>query len=272
MTVALLVGRLLRRGVGGTLALVAGILVFQLLEPLIADSMGGAQGLQSLVETLPPGMQAIARLDPQFVALSGLAGFLSFGYTHPLYLVLISSAMVGFAARSLAGEIDRGTIAVALARPISRHSIYAARVAGLVALSAALSLAGTAGTLIGVLVARPEGELTYAHLVQLTMTAALLAWAIGGLTLWASAGSSTSGRVVGMATAVLVISYFVDYFADVWSVLEPLAPYSLFNYFDPAHALVNGAIRPLDAAVLSLSGLIGVVAGALIFDRRDLPV
>ena len=268
----LMVGRLLRRGLAGTLALLAGIAFFQFINPLIADSLGGAGGVQSLVETLPASLRAVARIQPELIGLSGLAGYLSLGFTHPLYLVLLSSTTVGFTARSLAGEIDRGTIALALARPISRRTAYLARVVGLVVLSVALGIIGSAGLGIGVAVSRPAGEFEPWHLVALTTVAILLSWAIGGLTLWCSAASSTTGRVVAWATAALVLFYFVDYFADLWSVLEPVAPVSLLAYFDPGHALVNGAVRPADAAVLALAGLVGVIAGAIVFERRDLAV
>jgi ABC-type transport system involved in multi-copper enzyme maturation permease subunit len=272
VTVGLMVGRLLRRGLAGTLALLAGIAIFQFLNPLIADSLGGAGGVQSLIETLPASLRAVARIQPELIGFSGLAGYLSLGFTHPLYLVLLSSTTVGFTGRSLAGEIDRGTIALALARPISRRRAYLARVVGLVVLCLALGVVGSAGIWLGVIVSRPAGDFEPMHLLALSGVAILLSWAIGGLTLWCSAASSTTGRVVAWATAVLVIFYFVDYFAELWSVLEPIAPVSLLAYFDPGHALVNGQVRPLDAAVLTLAGLGGVIIGAVVFERRDLTI
>jgi hypothetical protein len=68
-----------------------------------------------------------------------------------------------------------------------------------------------------------------------------------------------------------VVSYFVDFFAAIWSVLEPLEPLSIFSYYDPAGALVEGRLTTGDAVTLGLTGLVGAVGGLLVFVRRDLP-
>lgn len=268
--VARMTGRLLRRGVAGLAALLLGVALFQLIQALVVESIG-TSGLTSLLDTLPPALRTLARAQPEFLALSGLAGYLSFGFTHPLYLVLACSAVVGFVTRSLAGEMERGTIQIALCRPISRAQVYGARVLGLIAIVLGVAVGGTGGLLAGLLYARPEGEFAYANLVPTAVAGGLLFWAIGGLTLWGSAAASTGGRAVAWAIAGLVVSYFVDYFAGIWSLLQPFEPFSVFDYYDPTQALVNGVFPWANAAVLGLVGMAGVLAGLVVFVRRDLP-
>ena len=269
--VARMTGRLLRRGLVGFLALLLAVALFELVQPPVADSLGGPEGLEPFLNTLPKGLLAITRTRPEFIAVSGLAGYLSVSFTHPIHLLLLSAVVVGFVARGLAGEMERGTIQLALARPISRARVYAARVLGLVVVAVAPAVAGPLGLIAGMLIDRPEGAFTYRYLVQTGVATALLCWAIGGLALLGSAAASTTGRVVGWAIAGLIASYFVDYFASIWAFLEPLEFLSIFDYYDPAEALVNGALAWRDVLTLGAVGLAGVLAGLVVFVRRDLP-
>ncbi|MGI8644499.1 MAG: ABC transporter permease subunit [Thermomicrobiales bacterium] len=263
--------RLLRRGLIGLLSLAFGMLIFELVIPPVADSFGGPGGLTPLLERLPPSIQALTRTRPEFIAVSGLAGYLSTGFTHPLYITLGAAGLIGFASRGLAGEMERGTIQLALSRPLSRGRVYVPRVIGLIVVAAFLALAGLLGLLLGMAIARPEGDLVYAHLVQTGIAAFLLFWAIGGLSLAGSAAAGTGGQAVGWATAAVVVFYVIDYLASLWSLIKPLEWLSIFDYYDPSVALVYGEIPIVNVLTLSLVGLAGVVTGWIVFSRRDLP-
>jgi ABC-type transport system involved in multi-copper enzyme maturation permease subunit len=101
---------------------------------------------------------------------------------------------------------------------------------------------------------------------------ALFTWAIGGLTLMVSAWSSSTGRVVGWATGYLVVAYFVDVFAELWSVLEPVRPLSLFRWFDATATMVEGRVPLESSLVLGGVGLVAMVIGWVVFRRRDFMV
>jgi ABC-2 type transport system permease protein len=271
VTTLVMTRRLLRRGVFGLLGLAIGMLIFEMVIPPVAASFGGAGGLQPLLESLPPSIQALTRTRPELMAVSGLAGYLATGFTHPLYFTLAAAAIIGFTTRGLAGEMERGTIQLALSRPISRGRVYVSRVLGLVAVSALLAVSGLIGLLLGMAVARPEGELVYSHLLETGLASFFLFWAIGGLSLAGSAAADTGGRAVGWATTGVVIFYVIDYLASIWSVIKPIEWVSIFDYYDPAIALVHGDLPTVNAVILILVGLAGVVAGGMIFVRRDLP-
>jgi ABC-2 type transport system permease protein len=264
-------GRILRSGLPGLVALLAGIALFEFVQPLVIASFGGARGLDAIMGLIPPALQAFTRTRPEFMALSGLAGYLALGFTYPLYLVLTGVAVIGFAARSLAGEMDRGIIQIPLSRPISRQAVYTSRLLGVAVICALLAVAGPLGMVAGMLYARPEGEFAYAHLGAVALNGMALFWAIGGLSLWGSAVASTAGRVVAWAISLLVISYFVDYFAGIWAPLKVIQFLSLFSYYDPTQALVSGQANQSDVTTLSVVGAVAAVAGLVYFTRRDLP-
>ncbi|MFN8591549.1 MAG: ABC transporter permease subunit [Thermomicrobiales bacterium] len=262
--------RALRQGLPGLIALLLGIAIFEFIQPVVIASFGGAAGLNAIMERIPPALQAFARTRPEFLALSGLAGYLSLGFTHPLYLVLAGAAVVGFSARSLAGEMDRGSIQLPLSRPISRGAVYGSRVAGVILICLLLCLAGPLGMIAGLSYAQP-GTMEIAHFFAVAVAGLALFWSIGGLSLLFSATASSSGRVIGWAIGVLVISYFIDYFAGVWKPLQRWTVLSLFNYYEPSKALVSGEINIADIATLALVGLVTMIAGLVVFVRRDFP-
>src|SRR5918992_6085141 len=54
-----------------------------------------------------------------------LSGSIALGLAHPIAVALVSVFAVGFSAASVAGERQRGTLEILLARPISRLRLYA---------------------------------------------------------------------------------------------------------------------------------------------------
>lgn len=263
--------RLLKRGLVVLIALVAGIALFEFIQAVVVDSLGGPEGLTSLLESLPPALQAFTRTQPEFMAMSGLAGYLSLGFTHPLYLILTAAGVVGFGCRTLAGEMELGTIQLSLSRPIARPRVFASRVLGVILIAIVLSVTGALGLLLGLLFAQPQGEFVYSHLVPTAAISGALLWAIGGLTLLGSSAASTNGRALAWAIAVLIVSYFVDYFASIWRPLETIQFLSIYHYFDPASTLVLGQMPWRDIGILLAVGGAGALAGQVIFNRRDLP-
>ena len=68
-------------------------------------------------------------LPEQFARFGGgdifsLPGSIALGSIHPIAISLMSVFSVGFAATAIAGERQRGTLEVALARPLTRRTFY----------------------------------------------------------------------------------------------------------------------------------------------------
>lgn len=272
-TVLRMTGRVLRSGLPGLVALLLGIALFEFVQPVVIASFGGAAGLDAIMERIPPALQAFTRTRPELLALSGLEGYLALGFTYPLYLVLSATAVVGFAARSLAGEMDRGTIQIPLARSVSRYAVYSARALGMVIISLLLAVMGPLGMIAGLFYAQPQGQegFAYPHLLAVALNSLALFWAIGGLSLWGSAAASTAGRIIGWGIGLLVVSYFVDYFAGIWRPLRSIEFLSLYNYYTPTEALVSGHTSTTNLSTLTAVGAIAIAAGLVTFVRRDLP-
>jgi ABC-2 type transport system permease protein len=262
---------LFRRSTAGLLALLVGLALFEVIQPVAVASFGDLDRLQGILDLVPTPFLALLNVTPEFLEAAGLAGYLSLGFSHPVYHLLAGATVIWFAARSLAGEMERGSIQISLSRPMSRLQVYAARVIGILGVSLAVAIAGPIGMVVGIQIGSPSGQFDYAHLLSQAGASFLLAFAIGGATLLISATASRMGQAVGWSIALLVISYVVDYFAELWDALRPIEPFSVFDYYDPARALTRGSIPLENIAVLGIVGLVGTMAGAIVFARRDLP-
>ncbi|CAN5508272.1 N/A [soil metagenome] len=267
----LMMRRVIKRGLSGSIFLLVGLFVFEFVQPLVANSLGGGEGIATLFERLPPAFQSIMRTQPEFIALSGLAGYLSIGFSHPIYFVLTATVLLALITRSLAGELESGTVQLALSRSVSRSSIYVSRLLAVAIAILSISVITFSGMVVGILVGNPDGEITYSHLIPTAISASFLLWAIAGVTLAISAWSNTTSQAVGYAAGFLVVSFVLDYLAGLWSVIKPFDVVSIYSYFNPAIALVNGDLAASDLIVLGSVGTIGVIAGLLIFRNRDLP-
>jgi ABC-type transport system involved in multi-copper enzyme maturation permease subunit len=176
---------------------------------------------------------------------------------------------VGFSAGAIAGERQRGTLEVALARPISRRAFYLTLFAaafGFVAVTVASLLAGG---IAGALFAGVIGELALRNLPLLWLNGVLLFGSFMAIGLAASASFDRLPPALGMTIGVVVVMYFFDVLGSLWPAAEVLQPYSLFHYLKPKAILV-GAGSVLDDAVLA-AVIVAATAWALVlFPRRDL--
>jgi ABC-2 type transport system permease protein len=271
IAIPILLWQLLRRSRGGLIALTIGLFIFEFIQPVAIDSFGNLDQLISIMDLVPKPFLALMNVTPEVVEQVGLPGFLALGYTHPVYHLLVSAVVIWIAARGLAGEMESGSVQVALARPVSRWQFYLARVGDVVLIALWVAVIASLGVMVGMAYSQPDGTMESSHFVAQIGNSFLLALAIGGVALLASARADRMGQAVGWAGGFLIVSYVIDYFATLWAFLEPLQPFSIFSYYDPPTALAHGTIAGKDALVLATVSLICAVAGWLIFERRDLP-
>ncbi len=105
-------------------------------------------------------------------------------------------------------------------------------------------------------------------------------WAVGGLlfavsgyTMWLSACGRYRWRVLGLAVFLTLVQFLINVVGQMWDVLEPLRPCTIFYYYQPQEIILG---RPWAEALPALAVLYGVgAAGYLlalwVFTRRDLP-
>lgn len=254
------------------IALWLGIAIFEFIQPVALKSFGDLDRITPLLGIVPPAFWSLLNVTPDFLTATGLSGFLSLGFTHPIYILLASTSIIWYACRALAGEMQRGSIQFSLSRPIARGGLYASRVAGVLVVTTLIAAAGIVGMIAGVGASHVNGQVEPVHWLVTFAACWLLIWSVGGISMLGSALSDSMGRAVSWAIAVIVLSYVIDYFAALWAFIRPLRPFSIFHYFSPSRALAHGVLPMTNVAVLGLVGAACAVAGGIVFSRRDLPV
>jgi ABC-type transport system involved in multi-copper enzyme maturation permease subunit len=213
-------------------------------------------------------------LPEQFARFGGgdvfsLAGTIALGLIHPIAIILTSVFAVGFSASAVAGERQRGTLEVALARPMSRRVLYLSLLAasfGFIAVSIAALLAGS---ISGAAFSGIVGELPFRNLPLLWLNSVLLFGAVAAIALAASVSFDRLTPALGVTLGIVIAMYVLEVLGSLWPAAEVLQPYSLFHYLK-AKAILTGFVAFSDVIVLSSVILIAMVWALVVFPRRDL--
>ncbi len=210
----------------------------------------------------------------QFAEFAGgdvfsLPGSIALGFVHPISVALVSVYAVGFAASAIAGERQRGTLEVLLARPTSRRETYVTLLVACLSFIAVVVAAQIAGSYVGAVLSGVAAEVAIPNLVLLWCNGVLLYAAFASIGLAASVSFDRLAPALGITLGVVVISYFMQILGTLWPDAKGLQPYSLFQYLH-ARDILSGVLRPSDFVVLGVVLLAGVAWSLYEFPRRDL--
>jgi len=253
------------RSNAGRLLIVALALVgWGTVLPIIYDAFG--QQFKAIVDS--------GAIPSQFTQIGGgdiftLTGSVALGFVHPIAVGLNLVFAIGFAATCVAGERQRGTLEVLLARPLSRRTVYVTLALAAAVFAAVTTAALTLGSLVGSALTGRVSELGPGNLPVLWLNGFLLYGAIAAISLAASVSFDRVAPAAGLALAVVLVSYFLDILGQLWPDAAGLQPFSLFHYLDARNALA-GLPDPTDFLVLTAVIVVAVAYALVRFPRRDL--
>ena len=211
----------------------------------------------------------------QFVEFGGgdllsLSGAMALLLIHPIFLALIGVFAVGLASTAVAGERQRGTLEVLLARPLSRRATYVTLAVAIAVLVAVPITTTLLGMLLGAYAQGVQDEIEAARLPLVWLNAFLLWATFASFGLAASVIFNRSAPAIAITLAYTIGSYFLDILGSLWEAAEPLRPYSPFNHFQPKEIL-SGNADPFDFALLATLTVVPIVFSLIVFPRRDIP-
>jgi len=204
-----------------------------------------------------------ARLALGDAATAGLAGF---GRTAAslVNLVLLVVPLMGLTlgAGSLAGERERGTLALLLAQPVTRREVLGGKFAGLaLALGSALALGfGLAGAAVAIGGGAVDAG-AYVRVVGFAMLLALAMLAVGVLI-------SSAARRMGTATGVALFVWLTLVFVGDLGLMGT----ALTLRLDVSTLLALAVLNPLEtfkiAAVGAITGTLDALGPAGVYATR----
>ncbi len=194
----------------------------------------------------------------------------SLAWVHPVALTIVAGHEIVFCTRVPAGEVDRGTMDVLLALPVSRWQMYASETAVWLGTGVVVLLMGMAGCLLGGLAVAPENRTDFSLLVRIVANLFCLYLAVGGLAFLVSTLSERRGRAIAVVFALVLSSYFLNVLAQYWVFAEKIAFLSTLHYYKPFAIMQNSAWPVKDMLLLAGCGAALWTAGGIIFARRDI--
>jgi ABC-2 type transport system permease protein len=240
------------------------LLGWSTLLPIIYQSFGSQ--LKALIDS--------GVIPKQFTNFGGgdvfsLGGSVALGYIHPIAIILVSIFAIGFTTAAVAGERQRGTLEVVLARPLSRRTIYVTLLVAVMLFIGIVLAAAIAGTLLGTAAAGLLGELPAERLPLLWLNGLLLWGAFATIGLAASVSFDRLGPAIGITVAIVVVAYFLEILGSLWPDAQGLQQYSPFHYL-AAREVLAGTVNLAGFAILGAVAAIAIGWALVEFPRRDL--
>ena len=202
-------------------------------------------------------------------SLFTLPGAITLGTQHPLAIAMLGIFAVGATSTAIAGERQRGTLEVLLARPLGRRGVYATILVALLLVVAVVLLALMAGFVTGAAIQGVTDELALERMPIVFLNGFLLWAAFATFGMAASVTFDRTGPAIGLSMAYLILNYFLEILGSLWRDVAWTQEYSLFHHFQPSEILA-GDLDPVDLVILAVAVVVPIVYALLVFPRRDL--
>ena len=222
--------------------------------------------LEQLIKSYPESFLKAFNFDiKSFTTVEGYLATEQYSFVYPLMVIFM---LVGFAGAAFAGEIEKGTIEILIAQPISRLKLFFSRYfAGLLIL-----IIFTATSVYGAIpLARAyDISISAEAFSKLAILAFIFALAIYSIAIMLSAIFSDRGKVFFITGGILILMYVLNILASIKESLSDLKFASFFYYFNPAKALGHNEIDDWAYLVFLGVAVVCTLIGAIWFSKRDI--
>lgn len=247
----------------------AGVAIYALFVLAIWPSLkSNLSTLNQLWQSYPETLRkAFGGADMQFATFDG---FVSVEYFSQMWPIIMTAFSVSIASGAIAGEIEKGTMELLLAQPVSRRGVLVTRhfffELGLVFLIAASVLPFMLGApLVG-------GDLIYEGIAAMSLPAFMFFTALGSMTFMFSAIFSSRGRAIFVSLGIIIFCYALDILAKINDTISNVHFLSFFYYWNPYRYLHGPDWAWRDILVLAAISLVTTAAAVIWFERRDIAV
>lgn len=242
----------------------ASLLLYSWMMVWFWDQMGGPY-LEEMIKNYPPEVLALFGGDE--VSFATIGGFFQIEYLGLMWMIIIGSAVVLFAVKSFASEINGGTMELLLAQPISRTKVAVTRVAAFIGFALLLNVF----TFVPIQLLGQNYQVELSAEVFWTVFAlgTLFTLAIGGIAMLLSSMFRDGAKPAAIAAGVLLSFWIADMVANVSEAAEFLDPVNLVTYWQPGK-IINGVEASAEAWwVYGAVALVTLAGSIVIFSRRD---
>ncbi|MFA5863305.1 MAG: ABC transporter permease subunit [Phycisphaerae bacterium] len=223
-----------------------------------------------IIDNLPGIVKAM--IGPDLMQMTSKTSIAAFIYLHPVSLLILVAFAIMMPSWMLVGQIDRGTVELLLATPVSRKKIifttFLAGIVGGIVLVASMLL----GSWIGIQQTHLT-EIRFDRICVVALNLYMLYLLILSGSIFFSAITSIRGMAVGWTIALGVIAYLLHFLAEWWTWVGKIAFLGPLYYFRPIKiAAGNYTDLPKDLTILVAASAVLLVISMIWFSRRDIAV
>ena len=231
--------------------------------------------LDSLPDEVSEAIEDIGQAD-LYTLIVGSIFYKLAGLLLPIiYMIMVSNNLI-------AGQVDSGSMAYVLSTSTKRKTVVFTQAVYLVGSLLAMFMLTTATGCVCLAIVGTEVGLTYGKLLLLNLGAFLVLFALSGLNFFTSCYFDRSKRSMaiggGLSIFALVAAMLGLFGSPVIPKVVRLDSLNYFNYttiismFDVVSIMDGTTAFIWKFAILAVLGIIGLVAGAVKFTKKDLPL
>ena len=221
--------------------------------------------IEQMMSSYPESLMKAFNIDlKSFSTVEGFVATEQFSFVWPIIVIFM---LVGFAGAAFSGEVEKGTVELLLAQPISRIKIFIARyLAGISMLIFFVTLSIFA---LMPLCKIYDIALTTDHIYSMGLLSFLFGLAIYSIAMFLSSVFSDKGKVYFISGGILVLMYVLNILAGIKENLSDLKYGSFFYYFNPTKALVYGDIDRWSYLIFLGTAVILFILSLIWISKRD---
>ncbi len=194
----------------------------------------------------------------------------SMAWIHPLVLILLFAHAIFVCTRIPAGEIERGTVDVLLAMPVSRWKLFRSETAAWILTASLVLGCALLGCFVGTRFIPEDQRPNFARIPIVLSNLALVYGSVGCAALAIAAGVDRRMRAVMGVLIVTIGTLMVNFLEPLWEPAKHAAPLSLLHYYRPFNAMKDGIWPTRDLLILGAVCVTLWTTAGLIFSRRDI--
>ena len=242
-------------------------LQFVIIE--LITSFDTAPIISAILKQIPERFRFI--FGEQLVTLLTVRGAASFGFNHPLVLVLLSINAIIIPAKHISGEIEGGTLELLLSYPLTRTRLCVSLWASAVLYLFFIVASAFVSSLLAITIYKYFTFDFLFKMLQIGINLWLLAVLIMSYTLLISTFGKEGNKTGTFSAAITLVFYLIFFLSSIWDSIEFTKPFNIFTYYQPQSLMFDQQSFLLNFGVLIT--LIGICLLISIkqFNKRDIP-
>ncbi len=201
-------------------------------------------------------------------------GMILLAYVDPVVLFTITVWSIARGSDAVSGEIDRGTMEMLAAQPVSRVTILLPQMVATTAGAAVICLACWLGTSFGLQIMNLKSSISAMDYLPATLNLFAVTFFLAGFTTLVGSWQRSRWKTIGIAGAFCLIQLILKVVSRLSPDLEWMVYTTYLGAFEPGWFLdeFHGwRLAWLFCGILAGLGAVCYAAALWIFSRRDLP-